>query len=619
MLNKFNQIPASHDTEVGMSWPEYRILPVLAAPDAALDSVNVAELDFAERLMFACLQGIVNREKPRIFLVPEKAVEGNTAWTDILGLKLKTFEGKEKFELIRKYLSSVKGVVLYSCEKSNHYANLATTLAGITDSLPVDAALYEKLKNNGISLSVTENITELEFTDAIEIYTYMYENLWKYCTHRLIVSASPKNPHYIRDMAVCTRSAVVWTENRSEEEKNVYRRFLSDMKAGEAAATGWYTEERSGIGAAAEFGLSTIPSDFYENSTVYAGTPHEIKIPKIPAMPALENKVYAAIYLSDGDNVQYNQHAMLNLWRNPERGSIPINWTVSPVLADFGPGLMNYYYETASEGDCFVSGPSGAGYSLIVDRHNKKLNLTDKSLAEKYAVLTDRYLEKAGIHSITIWDEATDMHADVYADKCRSLYGATLVDWRMLPEPLSTIDRENIAFIPNDPGYTDNIEPIYETFAKKIEKWDKKSPLFLSAQGVSWNMTPANVKALVEKLNELAPASIEIVRADHFFALYNKATDRAYNLCLEGESSVSESCCRTVVNLGKAAEITRIRVRGSEKIEIFTSSDGENYKLLYESEDGCGGVDIDIPVTKAQYVKFSAGSTNPEIFGRYAE
>ncbi|MGN1409326.1 MAG: hypothetical protein ACI4XJ_04030 [Eubacteriales bacterium] len=619
MQNKFNQIPDSYDTELGMSWPRYRILPVLSKPADVLDSVKIAELDFAERLMFTCLQGIVNREKPRIFLVPERAGEGNTAWPDLLGLNLKTFDGDEKFDLLRKYISSVNGVILYSCDKSKHYANLATTLAGITDSLPVDAALYEKLKNNGISLSVTEDITEFEFTDAIGIYTYMYENLWKYCTHRLIVSASPTNPYYVRDMAVCTRAAVVWTENRKEEEKNVYKLFLADMKAGEAAATGWYTEERSGIGAAAEFGLSTIPSDFYENSTVYAGTPHEIKIPKIPPMPALENKVYAAIYLSDGDNVQYNQHAMLNLWRNPDRGSIPINWTVSPVLTDFGPGLMNYYYETATEGDCFVSGPSGAGYSLIVDRHNKKVNLTDKSLAEKYVTLTDRYLEKSGIHSITIWDEATDMHADVYSEKCRSLYGATLVDWRMLPNPLPVIDRENIAFIPNDPGYTNNIEPIYETFAKKIAKWDKKSPLFLSAQGVSWNMTPANVKSLVEQLNKLVPGAIEIVRADHFFALYNKATNRAYNLCLEGGCSVSESCCGTVVDLGKAAEISRIRVRGSGKIEISTSKDGENYTTLYESETDCAGVDIDIPRTEAQFVKFSAGITSPEIFGRYAE
>ena len=132
-------------------------------------------------------------------------------------------------------------------------------------------------------------------------------------------------------------------------------------------------------------------------------------------------------------------------------------------------------------------------------------------------------------------------------------------------------------------------------------------------------MTPANVKSLVEQLNELVPGAIEIVRADHFFALYNKAENKAYNLCLEAGCGISESCCGTVVDLGKAAEISRIRVRGSGKINISTSKDGEKYTILYESENDCGGVDLDIPKTEAQFVKFSAGIKTPELFGNYAE
>lgn len=616
MENKFNSAPQAIDIERGMSWPEHRILPVLAEPSEVLDAISIKELDTAEELMFTCLQGLVNREKPRLFLIPAAAGEGITEWPRLLGLNLNVYTHENMCELLKKYASSYKGVILYSCEKSIHYVNLATTLAGITDSLPVTEELYEKLKPELGELSITEDITNYEFTDAISIYTYIHKNLWKYCTHRLIVSVSPKNCHFVRDIAVCTRAATVWLENRKEEEKAVYKLFLADMKAGEAAATGWYTEERSGIGAAAEYGLSTIPSDFYENATVYAGMKHDIKVPPIPKMPKLENKIYAAIYLSDGDNVQYNQHAMLNLWKNPDRGSIPINWTVSPVLTDFGPGLLNYYYETATDGDCFVSGPSGAGYSLIVDRHNKKINLTDRELAEKYVTLTDRYLEKSGIHSITLWDEATDMHADVYSEHCRQLYGATLVDWSMLPEPLPVIDRDNIAFVPNDPGYTNNIEPIYKKFAEKIAKWDKKSPLFLSAQGVSWNMTPANIKTLVEQLNELAPDSVEIVRADHFFALYNKAYGKPYNLCLDENASVKEENGCTFIDLGKESEVSRIRVRNTYNGEISVYEEGKCWVRIYEGNSECGGIDIDIPAVKTRYIRINSTNVSPEIFGK---
>ncbi len=614
MENKFNSPAVHEDIERGMYWSRGRILPVLSTPDKVVDAVNVADLTRDERLMFVCLQGLVNREKPRLFLVPEKAEEGNFAWCDILGLELNVHEGEKKWEVLEKYRSVCKGVILYSSEKTRHCINLATTLAGIEDALPVTAELYGLMKSKSITLPIADDITGLEYTDAVGIYTYMYDNLWKYCNHRLIVSASPRNLHYIRDMAVCTKSAVVWFENREESEREVYKKFLADMEAGEAAATGWYTEERSGIGCAAEFGLSTIPSDYFENSTVYAGCSHKINKPKIPKMPPLENKIYAAVYLSDGDNVQYNQHVMLNLWRNPDRGSIPINWTVSPVLVDFGPGMYNYYTATATDNDCLVSGPSGAGYSLIVDRHNKKINLTDREKAKKYVTLSDRYLEAAGIHSITIWDEATDMHADVYSEYCRSLYGATLVDWWMLPEPLETMERENIALIPNSPGYTGEIEAIYKTFAEKIKKWDKKSPLFLSAQGVSWNMTPANLKALSDKLNELATGLVQLVRADHFFSLYNKANSKPYNLTLEPECTLEEKDGVTLVDLGSERTVSRIRVRNVLSADVKLSPDGESWTdVVTASPDD--GVDVDIEKTEARYVKITSTATDPEIFG----
>ncbi len=587
---------------------------VLSTPEPVLDGVNVAELTRDERLMFVCLQGLVNREKPRVFLVPERAEEGKLSWVDIHGLELTIHDGGKKWDVLRKYSGEVKGVILYSCERNRHFVNLAATLAGIEDSLPVTPELYNAMKSNGISLPVTDDIMGLDLADAVEIYTYMYDNLWKYCNHRLIVSASPQNPHYIRDMAVCAKSAVIWLENRKDREREVYRKFLADMEPGESAATGWYTEERSGIGCAAEFGLSTIPSDYFENSTVFAGCGHEIKKPKIPKMPPLENKIYAAVYLSDGDNVQYNQHAMLNLWRNPDRGSIPINWTVSPLLCDFGPGMYNYYSSTASDNDCLVSGPSGAGYSLIVDRHNKKINLTDRERAKKYAILSDRYLELSGIHSITIWDEATDMHADVYDRYCRSLYGATLVDWWMLPEPLEPIQRDRISFIPNSPGYTGEIEAIYKTFAEKIKKWDKKSPLFLSAQGVSWNMTPANLKALSDKLNELAPGQVQLVRADHFFALLGKANVKPYNLTLEPDCTVEEKDCKTIIDLGSVHTVSRIRARNMTLAVAELSIDGKNWTEVIETSPD-DGVDVDIEPTRARYVILTAAGVDAEIFG----
>ena len=83
----------------------------------------------------------------------------------------------------------------------------------------------------------------------------------------------------------------------------------------------------------------------------------------MPRKPKLDNKAYVAVFISDGDNIQYTQRAMRRIWDRaaPHRGKVPLNWTIAPGLVDIGPGILNYYYTTATEKDCFVTGPTGMG------------------------------------------------------------------------------------------------------------------------------------------------------------------------------------------------------------------------------------------------------------------
>ena len=78
-------------------------------------------------------------------------------------------------------------------------------------------------------------------------------------------------------------------------------------------------------------------------------------------------KAYVSFTISDGDNLQYDQHRMAALWRDPVRGSIPIGWTISPSLVQTAPSLAAYYMSTASPNDELIAGPSGAGYMYPSD------------------------------------------------------------------------------------------------------------------------------------------------------------------------------------------------------------------------------------------------------------
>ena len=224
--------------------------------------------------------------------------------------------------------------------------------------------------DNGMDLPVIADLTGLSMTTPQDIYNYLYENYWERCNHRLLVSLRPDIP-YVHDIAAAAGSATVWLDPRKSAEKTVLNKFLKDMTRGRDFVLGWYPEERSGVGAATACGLSTVPADFFENATVYSAVNVPVNIPAVPKRPKLENKVYATVYISDGDNIQYCQHAMAKIFEQNGRGKLPMNWTVSPSLADIAPQMLNYCYKKATVHDCFVSGPSGMGYSMPFDVHSR--------------------------------------------------------------------------------------------------------------------------------------------------------------------------------------------------------------------------------------------------------
>lgn len=542
--------------ESGTYWSAGQVLPHFATPAPQLDGLDMKQgkLSTEEKSMLLAIQGIVNKKQPRIFLF-EHYSEGKHKWPRLLNLSIQELEPTQYLQLADKYKNELKGVVLYSTEKSAHYLNLASTVAGLEDAIPVTPQLYELLQQRDIQLPVIADFTKLPFTKATEIYEYLYEHYWNRCTHRLLISLPPQRG-FVRDLAIASGAAIVWLDARKWNENTVLRKFMKAMKPGESIITGWYAEERSGIGLATEYGLSTIPSDFYENTTVYAGMQQQIQYPEVPKMPLLENKIYLALYMSDGDNVQYCQHAMSELWDKKGRGIIPINWTISPGLVDFGPAMLNHYYTTATSNDFFASGPSGMGYSLIYDAHNYLWNATSGADFTPYAKLTQQYLEKSGLRVITIWDEVNQEQMGAFARNCRYLYGLTQQDWERRPYKVPTyIQDHKLAFIPNLPCYANGIDVIYSFWKDTIAGFDGSKPVFLSAQGESWKMGPDNIVALKKRLEELSPGNIVICRGDHFFNLFNEANSLPFNLTLLPKMKITSSPA-TTKNVGIAADGT---------------------------------------------------------------
>ena len=83
---------------------------------------------------------------------------------------------------------------------------------------------------------------------------------------------------------------------------------------------GFQSGETAGTTINSQHGVMTFAADYFLNMTVLAGTGRSITVPAPLAggrPPPLQHKVYVAFNVSDGDNLQENEHRMRQMWDDP--------------------------------------------------------------------------------------------------------------------------------------------------------------------------------------------------------------------------------------------------------------------------------------------------------------
>lgn len=666
--NLYSPYPQVANLSSGMSWPAGQALPTFATPNAVLDTILVQDLSPDERITFSALQGLINKTRPRVYLLDSGADEGTYTWanTAVLGLGSRiTYTNATRFNLISKYANQVSGLVLYDPAISPHYRNLASTVAGLTNALPVTAAVRSALISRGLNLPVVVDLTTLSFTEPVDIYNYLYEHYWPQCNKRVIVSANPADNgdlHHTRDIAAATGGAVLWLSTTNSTQRGVLQKFFGDMTAGEAVVLGWYTTERSGVTLATSFGIGTIPADHYISGTVYGGTDHRIRVPQVPAKPPLENKIYIAIFVSDGDNAQYVQRAMRRIWSDhaASRGKVPINWTVAPGMVDLGPGLLNYYYTTATANDCFVSGPSGMGYLMPMNTYSQNgaaagSHLDNPVAMAGYARLTETYMQRAGLRVITIWDNATPMQRATYEEKVRNLYGMTVQRFSGRSSVLPSVEGGRIYVDRLSHAYAETYSAIRDSLTSRIQDWDGKSPMFIATQASVWGeMKPNRIVDLCNDLNAQYPGKLVFVRADHYFNLFNEANGLPFNLSMSAQTTVAASDLSNAnavkdgtpyttwstaysgtraltFNFGRRYNLTRYVIRhagdtmlnpslNTRDFRLQVSLDGTSWSTIdMQTGNEANVTDVEFPAVTAQFARIIVDNSGADAVTRIAD
>ena len=81
--------------------------------------------------------------------------------------------------------------------------------------------------------------------------------------------------------------------------------------------------------------------------------------------PLDKTKYYVTFETNEGDTPRIIVSSFGSSWASPKRGSIPVAWSVDPVLSERFPALMDYFATTATANDSFIGGVAGAGYVYL--------------------------------------------------------------------------------------------------------------------------------------------------------------------------------------------------------------------------------------------------------------
>jgi len=502
-----------------IKWPAGQLLPSFPAPAQVQDLITLRQnspYTSAEMYLFASLKGIVNRTKPRIFSYEGHAFgEGPHAWLQSLGLNWS--EPTDKWDLITKYRSEISGLIVYDPTQI-HTVNLATVLAKSKGALIASPLLLSKLTAPPYNLPVLLDL-QGKFNSKLEVYQSLYDTWWPHLDHRLLIGLNP-NAHKaaLREYAVALGAAVVWLDPKVDGESELLNKFLSSMSPG-ASFMGWWPQEGPGVERASKYGIATIASDWCSNLTVHSGTSRTVRVKPMPPKPALENKIYVAFILSDGDNLQFTEHLMRKLWNNPDRGTVPIGWTVSPAMLDAMPGALNYYWQSSTNNDNLISGPSGYGYTYPNTWHDEKL-------LRQFVAKTEVYNARAGLRVITVWNTIVGginpAVGKTYAHGAKSLLGLTAQN----TGGGLTMYNNSLPSMALTCNYCTNEKAMKDHIARASAGWDRNSPRFLIIQAQPWKgVSPTSFKNVANSLNE----DYTVVRPDHLFQLIREQNGLSIN------------------------------------------------------------------------------------------
>lgn len=528
---------------------------------------------YDEALAVACVQGIMNRDKPELYVLSKTRTRPQF-WLDIMSREGRWLQGRpmeacgDLDALVSLAGDRIKGVIIWD-DAVPATMNVATTLAGVMDGIALSPALAAS-RLPAWKLPVLKDLRG-QFTGAEtgSAKNDAYRWAWREflakgaCSSRFACFFEDSfgmrergELRYVvtRDWAVRQRSFVFdlspWGDEAPSDDPG--QKLGTDLETlkmifaeFEIQAAGRHFTEVNGFfnfikysnvpGHASkhepvptewEYVWLMSPHNCYHNTltsdcfnqSFHSHAPRHPLVQERKARPIeIENKTYLCVLMADYDSGTTVYEFLPDRWPDAARGTLPLAWGVNPNLLDTYPDLIAYYYSTATPADTFTADAGAAGYinpGRIKPEHLPLFTRHNQGYFREADMTLAPMVLDWDAPSAAVKDAFTAFAPDGYATIIMDFHqsggqGVQPHVWKGMP----------VMELINDAGNFANADEAAAQMSTAITNRGSKEPAFHIFR-IVWT-TPGNIVATLDRLKKLRPElDIELLDPLTFFAAF---------------------------------------------------------------------------------------------------
>jgi hypothetical protein len=395
--------------------------------------------------------------------------------------------------LLTQYGHLIAGAIVTNASDPDTI-NLATTMAGIDDAMVATPAQVPMLQADGIP--VLYSFANQSFSSPTAAYQWEVDNLLPLTNFQDLVLLSPAVAGGLRDEAVATGSFVFFLTSTDSSEAPLMQQIITSRPPN-TPILGYIANEGPDVAYLSSLGHFLNASDLFDNGSDWAAvsSPRGLSQPSPGAVAAQPGTAYVSFVVSDGDNAQYVQERMFDVWHEPDFGTVPEGWTLPPGMIDYAPSMLQWFYQHRPGNSELIAGPSGVGYATA----ETGANLT------QFAQLSGAFMRRDDMSTVDYWGSPSALSPYASAAGIPSISYAG---------PLAFTQDGVTAAVGQTSGYTDPADAVLDTMEQDTVNQMAASPaapVYLEPLVDAWNLGTQDVLAIAQSYTRWAQAQGEHV------------------------------------------------------------------------------------------------------------